>query len=252
MATSTPQPAVVQKLLARAHSPDSAARIFTEKIQYRPLLLRPSSPPPTTARDARRKTRQAEKQRRKKQKPKPLSAAERRRLGLYEVPRAGAKYALFEPLRELWLGYAREILGGDVYRGGPDAAQKLTSADFHGAEVEVSRSACVSRVGVRGIVIKDSRFVFEVVTKRNRVKTIPKEGTIFRVVIPVEAVKPASVAADQEGEGKAVTEQQGEGDAEKIPSKAEEFVFEIHGDQFLYRAADRANKKFKSHFSKTL
>jgi ribonuclease P protein subunit POP4 len=25
-------------------------------------------------------------------------------------------------------------------------------------------------------------------------------------------------------------------------------VFELHGNQFIHRAADRANKKFKSHF----
>ena len=235
MTTSTPQSAT-QGLLARAHSPDSAARIFTEKIQYRPLLLRPSSPPPPTARDARRKARDTAKLR-KKQKPAPLSSRERRRLGLYDLPREQARYALFEPLNGLWLGYIREVLGNDVYRGGSDAAQKLTSADFHGAEVEVSRSGCVSRVGVRGIVIKDTRFVFEIITRRNRVKTIPKEGTVFRVIIPIEKAKAAD--AEKGGEG-------GEG------GEAEDFVFEIHGDQFLYRAADRASKKFKSHVLKGL
>ncbi|PKS05897.1 hypothetical protein jhhlp_007728 [Lomentospora prolificans] len=239
---------VVQNLLARAHSPDSVARIYTEKIQYRPLLLRPSSPPPTTARDARRKARQAEKQKRK-QKPKPLSAAERRRLGLYDVPRDKAKYALFEPLNKLWLGYIREVMGGDVYRGGPEAAQKLTSAEFLGAEVEVSRSACVSRVGVRGIVIKDSRFVFDIVTRRNQIKTIPKEGTVFRVTIPVEVQAPAPAPVEVGADGSA-EETAAAGSNEG--KKTEEFIFEIHGDQFLYRAADRANKKFKSHFSKTL
>lgn len=233
MTTSTPQPAT-QALLARAHSPDNASRIFTEKIQYRPLLLRPSSPPPPTARDARRKARDSSKLR-KKQKPAPLPARERRRLGLYDLPRGQARYALFEPLNGLWLGYIREVLGNDVYRGGPDAAQKLTSADFHGAEVEVSRSGCVSRVGVRGIVIKDTRFVFEVITRRNRVKTIPKEGTVFRVIIPIQKTK--TMEAEKEGE---------EGGA------TEDFVFEIHGDQFLYRAADRASKKFKSHVLKGL
>jgi len=243
MTSNTGQP-VVQALLARAHSPDSANRIYSEKIQYRPLLLRPSSPPPTNARDARRKARQLEKQKRK-QKPKPLSASERRQLGLYDVPRDKAKYALFEPLNKLWLGYIREILGNDVYRRSPDTAQKLTSADFHGAEVEVCRSGCVSRVGVKGIVIKDSRFVFDIVTRKNQIKTIPKEGTVFRVVVPVEVkVPPAITEGAVEGEA-APTES-------KEEIKVEDFVFEIHGDQFLYRAADRANKKFKSHFSKAL
>ena len=34
-------------------------------------------------------------------------------------------------------------------------------------------------------------------------------------------------------------------DEEKKPK---DLVFELHGDQFKYRAADRANRKFKSHF----
>ncbi|SPO03237.1 related to ribonuclease P protein subunit p29 [Cephalotrichum gorgonifer] len=241
MTSSSTQP-ITQGLLARAHSPDSASRIFTEKIQYRPLLLRPSSPPPTNARDARRKARQAEKQK-SKQKPKPLSARERRRLGLYDVPRDQAKYALFEPLHDLWLGYIREVLGNDIHRGGPETAQKLTSAEFHGAEVEVSRSGCVSRVGVKGIVIKDTRFVFEIITRRNKIKTVPKEGTMFRVVVPVE--KRRAEGGEGEGEG-ADGKTAGEG------AGTEDFIFEIHGDQFLYRAADRASKKFKAHNLKNL
>jgi ribonuclease P protein subunit POP4 len=34
-------------------------------------------------------------------------------------------------------------------------------------------------------------------------------------------------------------------DGEKKPK---DLVFELHGDQFQHRAADRANKKFKPHF----
>ncbi|KAL2113193.1 hypothetical protein VUR80DRAFT_5100 [Thermomyces stellatus] len=234
MTNNSAQPPT-QALLSRAHSPTSANRIFSEKIQYRPLLLRPSSPPPTTARDARRQARQLAKQK-KKQKPKPLSARERRQLGLYDIPREQARYALFEPLRGLWLGYIREVLGSDVYRGGPEAAQKLTSADFHGAEVEVSRSGCVSRVGVKGIVIKDTRFVFELITQKNKIKTIPKEGTMFRVVVPIEKKAETGMEGSQTG----------------TCAETEDFVFEIRGDQFLYRAADRASRKFKSHFLKGL
>lgn len=101
------------------------------------------------------------------------------------------------------------------------AAAKLCSADFHGAELEVVRSRCVSRVGVRGIVVKDSKFAFEIITKSDTRKLIPKEHTIFKFVVPTP--------------GK-------EGEAQR------DLVFELHGDQFIYRAADRANRKFKSHF----
>ncbi|KAI0022509.1 ribonuclease P protein subunit p29 [Xylariomycetidae sp. FL0641] len=225
MAPNNDNATLTQALLSRAHSPDSTNRIYSEKIQHRPLLLRPSSPPPFNARDARRKARKEKQQRAKALKPKPLSARERRRLGLYDIPREGQKYAIFEPLNKLWIGYMHEILGSEVYTGGQGAAAKLSAADFHGAYVEVARSGCPSRVGIRGIVVKDSRFTFEVITQQNKIKIVPKEGTIFRFHVP---------AQDDATES-------------RTP-----FTFEIHGDQFQYRSADRANRKFKGHFLKNL
>ncbi|KAI4868002.1 ribonuclease P protein subunit p29 [Hypoxylon rubiginosum] len=236
--TNNKEQSLTHELLSRAHSPDSTNRIFSEKIQHRPLFLKSTSPPPSSnARDARRKARAEKQKRAKALKPKPLSSRERRRLGLYDVPKEGQKYAVFEPLNRLWLGYVREILGSEVYSGGQGAAAKLAAADFHGAEVEVERSGCPSRVGIRGIVIKDSRFVFEIITKRNQIKTVPKEGTMFRVNVPV----PAPAPAQQEH---AATEAQ---DKERNL-----FTFEIHGDQFQYRSADRATKKFKAHYLKNI
>ncbi|KAI2641243.1 RNase P/MRP, p29 subunit [Xylaria nigripes] len=211
-------------LLRRAHSPDSVNRIYSDKIQHRPLLLKPSSPPPSNARDARRKARDEKKRRAKALKPKPLSNRERRKLQLYNFPSDGRKYSIFEPLNNLWIGYIREVLGTELYNGGQGAAAKLSAADFHGAEVEVSRSRCPSRVGVRGIVVKDTRFTFEIINPKNQVKTLPKEGTMFRIHVPAPEAAP-----DQKP-----------------------FCFEIHGDQFQYRSSDRANKKFKSHFLKRL
>lgn len=109
------------------------------------------------------------------------------------------------------------------------AAAKLCSADYHGAELEVVRSRCVSRVGVKGIVIKDSKGVFEVITKNNDWKVLPKENTIFKFTVPIQAIKKD---IESENDGNSVTE----------------LVFELHGEQFMHRAADRANKKFKPHF----
>ncbi|GAB1318627.1 Ribonuclease P protein subunit [Madurella fahalii] len=226
-------------LLSRAHDTDEAARIFTEKIQQRPLFLAPSSPPPSDARAARRRAQEKKRQQRKKAlKPKPLSASQRRKLGLYDVPREGQKYALFEPLHQLWLGYMREILGNEVYTGGEGAAAKLASADFHGAGVEVVRSGCVSRVGIKGIVIKDSRFAFEIITRKNRLKLVPKEGTVFRFEVPASDSKARESGSEGQPDG-----QDGQ------PSK---MIFEIHGEQFQFRSADRASRKFRSHFSKKL
>lgn len=215
-----------QDLLARAHSPDSANRIYSEKIQHRTLILRPTSPPPSTvnARVARRKARQ-EKKAEQKQRPKPLSSRERRTLGLHDIPKDGQKYHIYEPLSQLWLGYARELLGNDLYTGGPGAAVKLASAEFHGAPIQVARSHCPSRVGIQGVVVRDRKFVLEIITKKRGLKVVPKEGTIFRIEVPTE----------QNASG-------GENKSDKL------FAFEVLGDQMMLRAPDRANRKFKSHF----
>ncbi|KAI1413836.1 ribonuclease P protein subunit p29 [Hypoxylon sp. FL1857] len=236
MASSTSNPnnqSLTHELLSRAHSPDSTNRIFSEKIQHRPLFLKPTSPPPSNARDARRKARAERQQRAKALKPKPLSARQRRSLGLYNVPKEKQKYAIFEPLNRLWLGYIREILGSELYSGGQGAAAKLSAADFHGAEIEVSRCGCPSRVGVRGIVFKEARNVFTIITKDDQVKTLPKEGSIFRISV---APPPPP---DQVKEDATVNERK-------------PFTLEIIGNQFLYRSADRATKKFKQHYLKDL
>lgn len=283
----------LHRLLERAHSPDTAGQIFTEKIQHREQFLRPTSPgredrlneAATTAtsttttpsaaaaslaaaaaasnaaelaaagasghngRDARRRARRIKQEQRlhraKQLKPKPLSSRQRRVIEAKEPP-LKPTYSTFLPLHRLWLGYIREVLGPQELRtGGAGAAAKLTAADFHGALVEVTRSTCVGRVGTRGIVVRDTRFVFEIVTPQNKTKMVPKEGSFFRIEIPVED--------DKEEEAKTVDEK--EKDKEGGPAAEPEvpkLVIEILGSQFMHRAADRAGRKFKQHFYKEL
>jgi ribonuclease P protein subunit POP4 len=234
MAPKTPQPKAERKesialsLLSRAHSSTTATNIYTEKVKTRPVFLKPTEG--SNAQQARRSERERKLvERKKKHKPAPLSSRQKRALCIYDIPKASQKYAIYEPLNKMWVGYIQEILGGE--RGLPvtgPAAAKLCSADYHGAELEVVRSRCVSRVGVKGIVVRDLRGVFEVVTKNDKLKVVPKEGTIFRFTVPVPRK---------------------DGEAERVEAeKKKDMVFELHGDQFMYRAADRANRKFKSHF----
>ena len=225
-------------LLSRAHSPETAGRIYHEKIRKRPLHLKPTEP--DTAQQARRQARHLKLQKlKKKNKPAPLSARQKRALMLYDIPKSEQKYEIYEPLNRMWIGYIQEVLGLSQEGGmvSNTEAAKLCSADFHGAEFEVVRSRCVSRVGVKGIVVKDSRFAFEVVTKKDVVKVLPKEHTIFRFTVPFPGKTADGVEERKEAELKT--------DGGKKPK---DLVFELHGDQFQHRAADRANKKFKPHF----
>ncbi|KAF4555608.1 RNases MRP/P 32.9 kDa subunit-like protein [Elsinoe fawcettii] len=232
-------------LLLSAHPPEKAQEIFTTQIQHRPLLLRPSSPDPFSAQTKRDKRRLARQRQQRdahrafkathksgraslSTRPRPLSAKNKRRLGIYEIPTEQRKWSPYEGLHRLWCEYIRDVLQISPDRTrklAPDfAGPMISSADFHGAVVRVVRSGCVGRVGVRGIVVKDTKFTFEVVTRKDELKVLPKEGTVFELEVPRE------------------------GDAlEERKVGEERYVFEIHGGQMMTSAPDRANKKFKMH-----
>ena len=177
---------VAYELLARSHSPDTADRLFKERVVERPLLLR-SAESTVNARAERRQKREekaAAVRARQSKKPKPLSAKQKRALCIYDIPKEQQKYAIYEPLHEMWCAYMREVLDldrKDSKLGHGEAAQKfvtvqvagpkIVSADFHGAMVEVARSRCVSRVGLKGIVVKDTKHTFEMITATNKLKS---------------------------------------------------------------------------------
>lgn len=197
-ATPPAKPHIAHTLLSRAHSPITANTIFREKVLRQPLRLRATSPHARDRRRERRAGKLAEQKRRRKQKPPPLSAKLKRALGVYEIPKEERKWSIYEPLKDMWWTYMKEILGlkrdtqmlKDEDEGGASnettravpggswgyvtpvgAGPKITSADFHGAELTVVRSRCVSRVGVSGIVIKDTKFTFEIITRTDELKS---------------------------------------------------------------------------------
>ncbi|KAK4994680.1 hypothetical protein LTR66_005337 [Elasticomyces elasticus] len=224
---------IANDILARAHSPTTTSRIFRENVKTKPLLLRPSSPDPAVnARAKRQYARLVRASKNAFKRPKPLSAKQKRALCIYEIPKEQRKYPIYEGLHAMWCGYMREILGLNGERvvrvTAQSSGQLLASADYHGAEMEVVRSRCVSRVGLRGIVVKDTKFTFEIITRQNELKTVPKEYTVFRFELPLPIT-----AEDVKGP---VT-----------PPKP--LVFELNGSQFENRAVDRANKKFKPHYN---
>ncbi|KZM24022.1 Ribonuclease P [Ascochyta rabiei] len=223
-----------QALLQRAFSPETASSHYSERIAKRPLPIRATSPTPS-ARATRRRAlneRKAKAHKRTTQKPHPLSAAQKRKLGLNEIAKEQQKYAIYEPLHSLWVGYMREILGlsaegsAKMHVTPNSAGQMLASADMHGAVLSVVRSRCVSRVGLEGIVVRDTRYTFEIVTRGDTVKSVPKEHTVFRFEIPLPI-----------------------GEGEEVPRP---LVFEIFGEQFQTRAPDRANRKFRLHYQPDL
>lgn len=222
---------IAHQLLSRAHSPDTANQLFTERIKQKPLFVRPTSPTPANNRERRRLHRLRKKEYfLRHQKPKPLSAREKRISGIYDLPKEECKYEIFKGLHKMWVEYMQEVLDLNDRRTNVvtplSHGSKLVSADFHGAEIEVVRSRCATRVGLKGIVVRDSKFTFVIVTEKDEMKTIPKEHTIFRFTVPLPA-------------------RQEDGETTENKEARRDLVFELHGSQFENRPVDRANKKFK-------
>lgn len=140
----------------------------------------------------------------------------------------------------MWLEYIWEILGikkgdekaRDVYVSAQGGGAILAGADFHGAEMEVVRCGCVGRVGTKGIVVKETKFTFEMVTRKDELRVVPKRKTVFRFEVPLPKVEDEKDVQMENG----VTES-------RLTKK--NLVFEIHGSQFEVRPTDRATKKFK-------
>ena len=182
---------IAYDLLAKALPPETATAIFTDKVLHKPLHLRPTSPDPASQ-DARSRRRLQRLRRtehiRRRQKVKPLSAKEKRISGIYDIPKEDQKYEIYEPLHRMWIMYMWEVLGIKEGQKSHLTAQsvgsKLVSADFHGAELEVVRSRCMGRVGTKGIVVKDTKFTFEMVTGRD---VLISE---FSVIVPSVESKP--------------------------------------------------------------
>jgi ribonuclease P protein subunit POP4 len=237
MNTTTTHPA--EALLARAHSPETTSRIFADKIRNKPLLLNPTVD--HDKRTLRRHIRLRKKEYYlRKRKPKPLSAKEKRQLGVFKLKKEEIRYSIYRGLHEMWIRYMLEILG--FLKDGkavPAAINRpvtasghgslLASADFHGAEIEVVRSSDAGKVGLKGIVVRDTQFTFVIVTRKDEIKTVPKRNAVFRYEIPLPE-EPDEAGKDDNGEE--------EGMRRKL-------VFEVHGNQFEFRPADRANRKFK-------
>ncbi|KAM5134289.1 ribonuclease P protein subunit p29 isoform 2-T2 [Callospermophilus lateralis] len=116
------------------------------------------------------------KRKEKKKKSKGLSARQRRDLRLFDIKPEQQRYSLFLPLHELWKQYIRDLCNGLKPDTQPQMIQaKLLKADLHGAIISVTKSKCPSYVGVTGILLQETKHVFKIITKEDRLKAQEKQ-----------------------------------------------------------------------------
>uniref|UniRef100_UPI00358E8166 ribonuclease P protein subunit p29-like n=1 Tax=Myxine glutinosa TaxID=7769 RepID=UPI00358E8166 len=141
---------------------------------------------------------------------KALSSRQRRKLGAFKLKPERQRYSIFLPLHHLWLEYIEGLVGGFKSSSCLQTLQnKLLKADLHGAIVKVYKSRCPSYIGTCGIVIQELKNVLKIITAEDKVKVLPKNGSVFEI-------------------------------------KFGPFSTLIYGSKFCVRAAERAAKKFKT------
>ncbi|CAL1278863.1 unnamed protein product [Larinioides sclopetarius] len=110
-----------------------------------------------------------------------LNASEQRRLAVFKLDPATTKFKTFIPVHELWKQYMQKMLQlrvplpedlSGIY-------QKLLKADYHGCMLVVASSVCHTYIGIRGIVVQETKNVFRLITEEDKLKTVPKKGSVF-------------------------------------------------------------------------
>ncbi|XP_053688269.1 ribonuclease P protein subunit p29 [Sabethes cyaneus] len=119
-------------------------------------------------------------------KRKKLSRKEISQMGIYALPEDTIRYDQIVPLNKLWRGYIARFLDKEKLPNATDAqynqfTMDILKADFHGAKMTVVRAKNPSLVGIKGIVVLETKGTFKFISKDNKLRTIPKYDSVFKI-----------------------------------------------------------------------
>ena len=119
-------------------------------------------------------------------------------------------YETLLPMNKIWNEYINNLLNGTLNE--EIIASKLLKADLHGSIIEVINSNNKNNIGIKGILIYESKRTLNILTKENKVKTILKPGSLFEITF-------------------------------------NNIEIQILGDNFLYKSAERTKAKYKIRYN---
>lgn len=123
-----------------------------------------------------------------------ISNTKKRLLGFYSIDKRGLKFKDLIHLHFSWTEYLENMLDlqllhesgwdGELNNSAYDEfTQQLWKADYHGAYIKVSRSACPSLVGIEGILIFETKNTIKLLGKDDITRTVPKSSCEFMLKI---------------------------------------------------------------------
>ena len=114
-------------------------------------------------------------------------------------------------LNKMWQEYITELMNNT--NNEETILSKMLKADLHGAILTVKNSTNKNNIGISGIVLFESRRTFNILTNKNEIKTILKQGCIFETLRHFNNMK-----------------------------------ILIYGENFIYKSAERTKIKFKPKY----
>ncbi|KAM0786484.1 hypothetical protein ACM66B_001942 [Microbotryomycetes sp. NB124-2] len=102
---------------------------------------------------------------------------------------------------------------------------KLLKAEFVGCKMRVKRAKNPGLVGIEGIVVQETQQTFKFAVPEAPVKIIPKLGSIFTFSLPLDSKETQTAV---------------------ITNETKEVTFDIYGDAFAHRTAERVGRKWKA------
>lgn len=87
-----------------------------------------------------------------------------------EIPETGWNYPYLLPLRDMWREYIKRCIGKPIVNSG-SLGVILGKCEFIGADLRVEKSTSPTVVGLKGIVIKETQKIFEIVNENSELKS---------------------------------------------------------------------------------
>jgi len=108
-----------------------------------------------------------------------LTVKEKRRLGIFNVTEGDITYETFLKIHDLWKGYFRSAVSGEKCQNLESLQASLMKADYTGCHFVIVASKCATYIGMKGLVLQETKNVFRLINKEDQIVNIPKAGSMF-------------------------------------------------------------------------
>ncbi|PIN18476.1 Ribonuclease P [Handroanthus impetiginosus] len=111
-----------------------------------------------------------------KRSRKHMSMKQHKRSGSFDFPKEFHNFEIFKPMHEKWKSYVQQLL---KIVGKDQLAQCFLNADLHGAIILVVQCKVASYVGIHGIMVRETKETFGIITEDNKFRVVPKKLSVF-------------------------------------------------------------------------